>query len=346
MQNVLEIVSWYKKNLRPLPWRDTKDPYKIWLSEVILQQTQVVQGLQYYYTFIGEYPQIKDLAMAKEQDVLKLWQGLGYYSRARNLHKTAGIIHSEYQGVFPDSYEELIKLPGIGDYTASAILSFAFGKPYPALDGNVYRVLSRYYGIRLAVNDSANKPVFMEILNELIQTADPSDFNNAMMELGAMVCKPDNPACNACPVSAGCYARMEGIVGQLPLKKIRPPKKKRYFNFFYVRHEEQVYLQKRTENDIWKNMYQLPLTESDQLPHSGEQTQVLLAILKPNQQFRVVQHVEMKHILTHQEIYARFTELHFNVEPKFNTIHILKVNLDDVLKYPMPVLVEKFLLSL
>jgi A/G-specific adenine glycosylase len=218
MENVLDLINWYKKNFRDLPWRSTNDPYKIWLSEIILQQTQVVQGLSYYHRFITEYPTVSLLAAASEDQVLRLWQGLGYYSRARNLHKTAKIIFTDYQGIFPNEKTDLLKLPGIGDYTASAIASFAFNKAHPAIDGNVFRVISRYYDIELPIDESATKKVFLDILQPMIEQTSPALFNNAMMELGATICKTDKPDCQICPLYIDCQSRIKNTIPLRPVK--------------------------------------------------------------------------------------------------------------------------------
>lgn len=353
MQNVLEIVTWYKNNLRDLPWRSTNDPYKIWLSEIILQQTQVNQGLKYYYAFIEQYPDIQSLANADEQEVLKLWQGLGYYSRARNLLKTAKLVADKYHGIFPNSMEEILKLPGIGQYTASAILSFAYNLPYPALDGNVFRVISRLYNIRLPINEQKNRSVFLDILNEMIQGVDPAQFNNAMMELGAMVCKPDNPKCDICPVSTFCQAKELGCASQLPVKAAKAAKKKRYFNFFYIKYQDGFYLIKRNESDIWQNLFQLPMIEtktevdiSDVFTMLQEVVQLLWKELLVSGAHDLCYLNSKKHLLTHQEINARFFEINMKEKPTFKLENCIWVNADSKQNYPLPILIEKFLLSL
>jgi A/G-specific adenine glycosylase len=353
MQNVLEIVNWYKNNLRDLPWRSTNDPYKIWLSEIILQQTQVNQGLKYYYAFIEQYPDIQSLANADEQEVLKLWQGLGYYSRARNLLKTAVLVADKYHGIFPNTMEEILKLPGIGHYTASAILSFAYNLPYPALDGNVFRVISRLYNISLPINEQKNRSVFMDILNEMIQEVNPVQFNNAMMELGAMVCKPDNPKCGICPVSTFCQAKELGKASQLPVKAAKAAKRKRYFNFFYIKYQDGFYLIKRYERDIWQNLFQLPLIESEQ----ELDTKDVFTLLQDASKMLYEEVLDSgacelrflsskKHLLTHQEINAKFFELKMKDKPSFKLENCLWVDADSLQNYPLPILIEKFLLSL
>ena len=353
MQNVLEILTWYKNNLRDLPWRATKDPYKIWLSEVILQQTQVNQGLKYYYSFVDQYPDIQSLANADEQEVLKLWQGLGYYSRARNLLKTAVLVADKHHGKFPNTMEDILKLPGIGHYTASAILSFAYNLPYPALDGNVFRVIARMFNIQLPINEQKHRSLFLDILNEMIQGVDPAQFNNAMMELGAMVCKPDNPKCDICPVSTFCQAKELGTMSQLPVKGAKAAKKKRYFNFFYIKYQDGFYLSKRNESDIWQNLFQLPLIETehnldirDVYTLNQDASQLLWKdiIVSGTNQIRYLN--SKKHLLTHQEINANFFEVCMNEKPTFKLVNCVWVNTDSLQNYPLPILIEKFLLSL
>ena len=346
MQNVLEILSWYKKNFRDLPWRSTNDPYKIWLSEVILQQTQVVQGLAYYHAFIARYPTVADLAAASEQDVLKLWQGLGYYSRARNLHKTARIITEQYHGEFPEDMESVLALPGIGAYTAAAILSFAFGQKYPALDGNVFRVLSRLFNIDAPVNDARSRPVFMALLNDMIADVNPADFNNAMMELGAMVCKPDNPLCANCPVAVSCLSRRCGTTAERPVKNAKAARKKRYFHFLYLCFNGRFYIEKRGAGDIWQHLYQLPLIEAPALLTDHELHSAVAALLRNQPAYKRGKERAYKHLLTHQEIYATFTELVMQEKPEFISPDVIEIQASADINYPVPVLVEKFLLSL
>ena len=248
------LTHWYSIHKRYLPWRETKDPYKIWLSEIILQQTQVSQGLPYYYKFVERYPTIFELSKALENEVLKLWQGLGYYSRARNLHSTAQYIANELNGNFPNSYKELIKLKGIGDYTASAIASICFNEPSPVLDGNVYRVISRYYGISTPINTSKAQKEFKTVLQTIIDKKNPDVFNQAIMEFGAKQCKPQSPNCSICPFNASCFALAKNKIQELPVK-LKPLKvKKRHFNYLvYLSDDNKTVLEKRN-NGIWQNL--------------------------------------------------------------------------------------------
>lgn len=256
------ILDWYKKNQRDLPWRKEKDPYKIWLSEILLQQTRVSQGLPYYYKFINEFPNITSLAHAEEQKILRLWQGLGYYSRARNLRETAIFIVKVLNGNFPDTYKELLKLKGIGEYTAAAIASFAFGEKVAAIDGNVYRVLARVFGIDLPPSSTEGKKLFKKIANELLPTKETATYNQAMMEFGALQCTAPNPACINCPVAVHCFARKNEKQKELPLRKKTIEKKKRYFSYKVYFAEDHYILEKRDKNDIWKGLYQFPLLEN------------------------------------------------------------------------------------
>ena len=260
-----QLVNWYNSNKRPLPWRETKDPYKIWLSEIILQQTRVSQGLPYYLKFMTEFPTIHDLAKANEQKVLSLWQGLGYYSRARNLHQCAIYISDKLGGKFPSSYLELLKLPGIGPYTAAAIASIAFGEAVPVVDGNVYRVLSRLFGIEADIGQSKNREIFYEHALQLIQNQDPDTFNQAMMEFGAMHCMPRNPLCEECFVSSECYANLHGKQESFPIKSKKIKVRKRYFNYIVFFFEDGLLMRERSEGDIWQGLNDFYCIESGQL---------------------------------------------------------------------------------
>lgn len=258
------LTHWYSNNKRDFPWRQTKDPFRIWLSEIILQQTQVKQGLPYYEAFVSTYSTVFELANANESDVLKLWQGLGYYSRARNLHATAKYIANECDGIFPNNYKDLLKLKGIGDYTASAISSICFNEVSAVVDGNVYRVLSRYFGIETPINSAKGIKEFKQLAQELIDKNKPAEFNQAIMEFGAIQCKPSNPDCSVCPFNSSCVALQKNMIGLLPIKLKANKVKKRYFNFLvFVSTNRKTILEKREGKGIWQNLYQFPLIESD-----------------------------------------------------------------------------------
>jgi A/G-specific adenine glycosylase len=326
---VLLISDWYRLNARELPWRSTKNAYFIWLSEVILQQTRVDQGLKYYLNFIENYPNLTQLADADEESILKLWQGLGYYSRARNLHKTAQQVRDEYQGEFPNTYSEIIQLKGIGPYTAAAISSFAFDLPHAVVDGNVYRILSRYYGIDEPIDSTQGKKTFQALADSLIPSSDPALFNQAIMEFGAMQCTPNNPDCETCVLAESCISAFNPeLIKKLPVKKGKTKVRKRYFHYLHVEKEDQIALDQRTGKDVWEKLYEFPLIES-----TDESMPLILA-----DSARLM--YQTKHILSHQHIYAFFykSDLSELNGLKFN--FILKEDLAD---YPIHRLMEKYL---
>ncbi len=318
------VIRWYNKNKRDLPWRHTKDPYKIWLSEIIMQQTRVRQGLPYYNTFAQKFPTVHALAKAKEDVVMKTWQGLGYYSRARNLHHTAKFISKDLNGKFPNEFEEIKKLKGIGEYTASAIASFAFDKPHAVVDGNVFRVLSRYLGIKIPIDSTEGKKVFTQKANLLLDKKDPGTFNQAIMEFGALQCVPQNPDCGICPLKKTCKAFAKDLVAKLPVKSQKTKVRTRYFNYFVVRKNNKTLIRKRTENDIWKNMYDFPLLETKKEMKKLNATRVL-SVSK-----------SFKHVLSHQIIFARFWEVEGG-NHKGTYIHDNQLN-----RYAFPRLIELY----
>ena len=293
-----QIISWYRENPRELPWRETSDPYKIWLSEIILQQTRVAQGLPYYYAFTLAFPTVKDLALAPESEVLRLWQGLGYYSRARNLHSCAKYIWSELGGEFPSSYDSLIRLKGVGSYTAAAISSFAFGEVKAVVDGNVFRVLARYYGIETDIASGKAKKEFEELANQLIPVQNPGEFNQAMMDFGARLCVPKNPDCSNCPLKSTCFAFKNDLVKALPVKIKKTKIKDRNLDYLVIRCGENWVLRKRQEGDIWTGLHDFPLLTSEQHPLKGVQMGMPKMLPK-----------KYRHILSHQRLHASFSEL-------------------------------------
>ena len=266
MKNIsTALLNWYFVHKRDMPWRHTKDPYIIWLSEIILQQTRVNQGLSYFLRFIDIFPNVKSLAEANEDKVMKLWQGLGYYSRAKNLHKTAKIVNFELDGSFPASYSGLISLPGIGQYTAAAISSICFGETQPVLDGNVYRVLSRLFNVELEINTSKSRKSFLKLAKTLMGEQPPGDFNQAVMEFGALHCTPKNPPCNSCVLNSQCKAMKNNAVNLRPVIKKKKAVKHRYFNYFFIHDGKHAIIKKRVEKDIWAGLYDFPLLESTKL---------------------------------------------------------------------------------
>lgn len=319
-----KLSQWYEQHHRILPWRETEDPYRIWISEIILQQTRVAQGLEYYMRFVERFPDVRSLASASEDEVLRYWQGLGYYSRARNLHRAAQTIVQRQSTVFDTPvdisdqasiFQELISLPGIGEYTAGAIASFAFNLPYPALDGNVYRVLARLYDCEIAFDTSAGKKHFHQLANQLLDPSNPRLFNSAIMEFGALHCTPTSPDCAHCPIQECCLAYAHHTVELLPVRKPRTALRDRYLNYtIYCTPDMRTLIQQRTEKDIWQHLYEFPLQE----------TEALLPVAAG------VAQVDLKHILSHQRIHARFHIKKVEQLPPIpNTIAIPLSSLDD-----------------
>jgi A/G-specific adenine glycosylase len=306
-----KIIAWYEENKRPLPWRETKDPYKIWLSEVILQQTRVAQGLQYYHRFVDRFPTVDSLASAGEQDVLRLWQGLGYYTRARNLHKGAKKVIHEFHGEFPSSFSELQKIPGIGSYTAAAIASISFGERVAVVDGNVFRVLARVFGVDDDILSGKGKTVFFKLANELIPLEQPDTFNQAIMEFGALHCVPKNPACEVCVFKKQCVAYDRDLQSVLPVKSKKQKSRKRFFYYFVFIKGKKILMRERGEKDIWHGLHDFYLTELEK-PHKKTENlleksglpESLKKIITPGHLSTVY-----KHVLSHQTLYVTFIEL-------------------------------------
>jgi len=345
-----KLISWYQANARDLPFRHTKDPYLIWLSEVIMQQTRIDQGVPYYDKFIKVFPTVLDLANAREDEVLKQWQGLGYYSRARNLHSTANEVVEKYAGRFPETYDGLRSLKGIGDYTAAAIASVCFGLPHPVMDGNVIRFITRHFGITASVDLTAAKKEIIKVLTSLmdgIQRSrnlwDPGLFNQAMIEFGAICCIPRNPGCNRCIFKTSCYARRNGMVGELPLKKQQKPLKPRYFNYLVIRvgWGGGLYFNKRSENDIWKGLYEFPLIET---PGSATLTTLMNSADWKKYfafvQFSVLgQTKAISHLLSHQKIIATFFSI--KIEKPYKQFGSL-IPPEKMHELPVPGLIERY----
>jgi A/G-specific adenine glycosylase len=335
------LIDWYLKNKRELPWRKTSDPYHIWLSEIMLQQTRIEQGLPYYKRFTSAFPSVFDLAAAPQEKVLKLWQGLGYYSRARNLHETAKYVAEELNGVFPDSYKDLKKLKGVGDYTAAAIASICYHEPVAVVDGNVYRVLSRFFDIETPINSTAGIKEFKALASELLDEKDPSSFNQALMEFGALQCKPRNPLCESCPLSSGCLALQKNKIKELPVKLKKTKVKKRYFNYLVVYSEEnKTLLQQRTGKGIWNGLYEFPLIETEKPVSEGafpseEKINEILGEQKLSLELHNMKPVV--HKLSHQHIYTHFWWV------KAESVGEEGIPVKNVKDYPVPVLIANFL---
>ncbi|MCL6267500.1 A/G-specific adenine glycosylase [Flagellimonas myxillae] len=335
----LKILEWYGLNKRDLPWRSTKDPYKIWLSEIMLQQTRVAQGMPYYHKFLKAFPIVHDLAKAPEEKVLKLWQGLGYYSRARNLHATAKAVVENYGGKFPNTYKELKALKGVGDYTASAIASICFDLPEPVVDGNVYRVLSRYFGIDLPINSSKGIKYYKELAREVMDTKNIRDYNQGIMEFGAIQCAPKNPKCRTCPLNASCVALKEDTVARLPIKINKTKIRKRYFNYLvYLDSENQTKLEQRKGKGIWQNLYQFPLLESDTLIDAKTLNKLLGRETKTSASNITLFNKEpIVHKLSHQHLYTQFWIL------ETEGVNSDGIAWEEVPNFPVPVLIADFI---
>lgn len=340
------IYAWYKVNMRDLPWRATLDPYKIWLSEIILQQTRIDQGIAYYFRFTEAFPTVFDLAKASEDDVLKLWQGLGYYSRARNLHYSAIQIVRSFNGKFPETYSEILKLKGVGDYTAAAVASIAFGQAHPAIDGNVFRVLSRYYGIDLPIDSNEGKKAFRQIADELIQGTDPGMHNQAMMEFGALQCVPSNPSCDECPLNDSCFALASGKIGLLPVKKGKTQQRDRYFNYMVIDDGTHIYLRKRIAKDVWRNLFEFPMIETSTKTDEDDVLSVFIQGNELETEFFTLHVVsEWKtHLLSHQRIHYRFFKLQLSSPGEISQLGI-RVNKKDIFTFAVHKLVETYIES-
>ena len=335
------LIDWYLKNKRDLPWRQLKEPYAIWLSEIILQQTRVAQGWAYYEKFLNQFPSVFDLAVASEQDVIKCWQGLGYYSRARNLHKAAQIIVKDYRGKMPNSYDALLQLPGIGDYTASAITSICFGHKTPVVDGNVYRFLGRFFGIQTPINSSKGIKEYKEMAFELIDSKDPATFNQAIMEFGALQCKPQNPNCSECPFQFKCVAFAENTIKSLPVKINKTKIKTRHFNYLvFIGNASDTLLVRRTGKGIWQNLYEFPLLESDTLMSETalkNHSNFPKWALHSHSEISLYNETPIVHKLSHQHLITQFWIVSALDLPA-SSIAIEKLE-----KYPVSALTARFL---
>ncbi len=325
------LLRWYAENARRLPWRQTRDPYRIWVSEVVLQQTRVVQGYGYFLRFVRRFPTVEALAAASEDEVMGVWQGLGYYSRARNLHAAARQVVE--MGGFPQTYEGIRRLRGVGDYTAAAIASFAFGLPCAVVDGNVYRVLARFFGIDAPIDSTQGKRLFVALAREMLVPNRAADYNQAIMDFGAMLCTPRSPQCADCPLAETCQALKDGRVAQLPVKRRRTAVRDRFFTYIYIRYRGTTLLQKRGGGDIWQGLYQLPLRETAQPMTPGEVQEWVgeygaLTCL----------HTDVRHRLSHQLLRADLYLLEASERPEIDGVWVAE---SDVADYPVPRLVEE-----
>ena len=333
------LIDWYKINQRDLPWRNTNNPYSIWLSEIILQQTRVQQGLPYYLKFIQKYPTLKSLANASQDEVLALWQGLGYYSRARNLHATAKFISVELGGFFPTKYIELLKLKGVGEYTAAAIASFAYDEDVAVVDGNVFRVLSRYYGLEDDISQPKTKKQFQSLANSILPQGKAAVFNQAIMEFGAIQCIPKSPNCSACIFNSNCFALQKNKVHELPIKTKKNKIKNRYLNYIIVKDNANNFLlEQRNENDIWKNLFQFPLIET---PNSITDKKVVELIYEKfdTKNIKIFSEKPILHKLSHQHLNIRFFEIQIN-----NNLQDA-LPFHEMIKKPFPIVIHNFIKS-
>lgn len=344
MEKISAILQeWYGGCKRELPWRMTKNPYLIWVSEIILQQTRVAQGLDYFLRFVSRFPDVEALATADEDEVMRLWQGLGYYSRARNLHAAAKQVFAD--GCFPLTYEGVRSLKGVGDYTAAAICSIAYGLPHAVVDGNVYRVLARLFGVDTPIDSTQGRREFAALADALLDRSHPGEHNQAMMDFGALVCTPQSPRCHDCPLSDRCVAKAEGRVEGLPVKQHKTKTTDRYFNYIYVRAGAYTFIHKRQENDIWRNLYELPLIETDR--EVGEEEFYALPRLRAMVAdgecpvFRLVSR-GVKHVLSHRIIHANFYEALLPEDTRsFATFQ--RIRSEELADFPVSRLVSLFL---
>lgn len=348
------LLAWFAQNHRPLPWKGERDPYKIWLSEIILQQTRVEQGLPYFQKFVAQYPTVRDLADAPEDELMKTWQGLGYYSRARNLYATAKFVAHELNGRFPETFDGLRQLKGVGDYTAAAIASFAFGLPHAVLDGNVYRVLARFFGIETPTDSPAAKKEFAQLANQLLDPTRPGDFNQAIMDFGATHCTPQQPKCVACPLRPECAAHLYNKVSELPVRARRLEKKERFFLYVVFNRGEDTFIQKRMGRDIWQDLYEFPIVELPALPTESAEIVGLISnkffdgkvggfeVLRVSKPY--------KQVLTHQIVKAIFCEIdlkdkgletHSMGFPTANYIQTNRIQLKKM--YAVPRIIDSYL---
>ncbi len=344
MQTILtpRLLAWYADHGRELPWRATRDPYRIWLSEVILQQTRVQQGWSYYERFVEAYPTIDRLAAATEDEVLKLWQGLGYYSRARNLHAAARQVMEQFGGRFPDTYEEIRSLRGVGDYTAAAIASMAFDLPYAVVDGNVYRVLARLFDLATPIDSTEGRKSFARLAQELLDEPHAATYNQAMMDFGATCCTPQQPHCASCPLADHCLALAAGTQLDRPVKQGRTAVRDRYFHYLHlVDRAGKTLLTRRGANDIWQGLYEFPLFEAEALLDAGELLARLPYALTGNTPLRITATTTMpRHQLSHQRIHARFFRIETEALPAIEGATVLTT--DSLGDYAISRLTERY----
>lgn len=340
-----KLLKWSTSINRSLPWKATKDPYKIWLSEIILQQTRVEQGTPYYLKFVEQYPNVADLASADIDKVLKLWEGLGYYSRARNLHQAAQFIHTELGGIFPKDHKEILALKGVGQYTAAAIASFAYDLPYAVLDGNVFRVLARFFGLSNPIDTTQGKKLFAKLAQELLDIKNPAAYNQAIMDFGALQCTPKSPKCVSCPLQKQCASFADNTVSRYPVKSKKLKKRTRYFNFLLLQQDNKVLIEKRTQKDIWQGLYQFPLLETSSPQTEPEllQAPMMGALFLDEIPNLLTVSPPFKQTLTHQHIIARFWKFELKAFSADQAMNFQVVNYDELPNFAFPKIIDWYL---
>jgi A/G-specific adenine glycosylase len=340
------LLNWYKVHKRQLPWRETTDAYSIWISEVILQQTRVAQGEDYFLRFMHRFPNVQLLAEAEEEEVLKLWQGLGYYSRARNMHAAAKQIMRQFGGIFPNRYSDILSLKGVGAYTAAAISSIAFNEPHAVVDGNVYRVIARLFAIESPIHTSGGKKAIAAIAQSLIAAESPGSYNQALMDFGSIICTPAQPKCGDCMLQDYCAAYAENRVAYFPVNNRRVSIKKRYFNYFHIVQGNSTFLQKRERSDIWKNMFEFPLIETLSAMDfmQLEQTTAFRQLFPGIEALTIDHMLALKHQLTHQVIHANFYRVIIPGKYPFTTpLNAIKIEKEQLSDYPVSRLTDKYM---
>ncbi|GHU82835.1 A/G-specific adenine glycosylase [Bacteroidia bacterium] len=344
--NVSDILTtWYQDNKRDLPWRKVHDPYLIWISEIILQQTRIAQGMDYYLRFVERFPDIYSLAEAPEDEVLRYWQGLGYYSRARNLHEAARTLAKQFGGKFPTEYEAIRSLKGIGDYTAAAITSLAWDLPYPVVDGNVFRVLSRLFALDTPIDTGKGKKIYTELAASIMPKSDTGLHNQAIMEFGALQCVPQNPDCKHCPLQAQCLGYATGTPQAYPVKQNKTKTRNRYFHYLNIIYKSKTWLNRRSGKDIWKGLYEFPLIETVSPADFADlqQTEAFHHLLSDAGELQISLEISnLKHVLTHQTLYASFYKVEIN-EPIASLQQYIEVPIDSLDRYAVPRLIQLYL---
>jgi len=339
------LALWYAQNKRDLPWRNINNPYLIWISEIILQQTRVNQGMNYYLRFIERFSTVSELAEANEDEVLKYWQGLGYYSRARNLHKAARMISTDFKGIFPDKHIDVLKLMGVGEYTAAAICSFAYNQPYAVVDGNVFRFLSRLFGIETAIDSSNGKKEFTTLAQKLLSKTNPGLHNQAIMEFGALQCVPISPNCDNCPLKSICKAFELNLVANLPIKTIKAKVTHRFFNYLFIEYQGYTYIQQRVSKDIWQNLYEFPLIESNRLLEIDEllEERDFKSLFEGIDRIEIIEKTnQKKHILSHRVIFSQFISI--KISGKITELDkLIIIPIEEIDRYPVSRLMELYL---